>query len=319
MCQRLGLDVVEVDVEWGEGVPVERFAEILADDKGHEIKAVLVTHNETATGVTSDVAGVRAAMDAADHPAMLFVDGVSSIASIDFRMDEWGVDIAVTGSQKGFMLPTGLAIVAVSHKALEAGKTAKLRRCYFDFADMAARQQGRLLPLHAGDHAAAGPARLGRPAARGGAGERVRAPPPPGRGGPPGCRRLGPRSSAPRSRDGTPTRFNSRALTATRAISTQLAAGIRGLHAAPAGHGGAAADELAERLPGRSLRRGRRPGPRPSRGPGLAVSRAAVRARRCWTVASVARPSTGRSCLTWNQATDARVRGPNRPSAGPGR
>jgi alanine-glyoxylate transaminase / serine-glyoxylate transaminase / serine-pyruvate transaminase len=146
MCQRMGLDVIEVDVEWGEGVPVERFAQILADDKGHTIKAVLVTHNETATGVTSDVAGVRKAMDAADHPALLFVDGVSSIASIDFRMDEWGVDIAVSGSQKGFMLPTGLAIVAVSQKALEASKSARLYRCYFDFADMARTNKDGYFP-----------------------------------------------------------------------------------------------------------------------------------------------------------------------------
>ncbi|HEX6013660.1 MAG TPA: aminotransferase class V-fold PLP-dependent enzyme, partial [Geminicoccaceae bacterium] len=92
MCKRLGLEVEEVDVEWGEGVPVERFAEILAADKDRRIKTVLVTQNETATGVTSDVPGVRRALDAAGHPAMLLVDGVSSIASIDFRMDEWGVD-----------------------------------------------------------------------------------------------------------------------------------------------------------------------------------------------------------------------------------
>ena len=123
-------------VEWGEGVPVDIFAQKLAADKAHKIKAVLVCHNETATGVTSDVAGVRKALDAAGHPALLMVDGVSSIASIDFRMDEWGVDLAVSGSQKGFMLPTGLAIVAASQKALEAHKTAKCPRCFYDFADM---------------------------------------------------------------------------------------------------------------------------------------------------------------------------------------
>jgi alanine-glyoxylate transaminase / serine-glyoxylate transaminase / serine-pyruvate transaminase len=146
MCKRLGLEVEEVDCEWGEGVPVERFAEILAADRGRAIKAVLVTQNETATGVTSDVPGVRRALDAAGHPAMLFVDGVSSIASIDFRMDEWGVDVAVSGSQKGFMLPTGLAIVAASPKALEAGRTAKLYRCYFDFADMARANKDGYFP-----------------------------------------------------------------------------------------------------------------------------------------------------------------------------
>lgn len=146
MCHRLGLEVEEVDGEWGEGVPVERFGEILAADKARKIKAVLVTHNETATGVTSDVAGVREVMDAAGHPALLFVDGVSSIASIDFRMDAWGVDLAVTGSQKGLMLPTGLAIVATSPKALEAARHAGSRRCYFDFGMMAAANQTGYFP-----------------------------------------------------------------------------------------------------------------------------------------------------------------------------
>ncbi|WP_395689545.1 aminotransferase class V-fold PLP-dependent enzyme [Aestuariivirga sp.] len=136
MCQRMGLEVDVVDVPWGEGVPVEIFADKLKADTGHTYKAVLVTHNETATGVTSDVAAVRRAMDHANHPAMLFVDAVSSLASIDFRMDEWGVDICVSGSQKGFMMPAGLAILCVSEKALAARKQAAARRCYFDFEDM---------------------------------------------------------------------------------------------------------------------------------------------------------------------------------------
>ena len=136
MCQRMGLEVDVADVPWGEGVPVEIFAGKLKADTAHAYKAVLVTHNETATGVTSDVAGVRKAMDAANHPAMLFVDAVSSLASIDFRMDEWGVDVCVSGSQKGFMMPAGLAILCVSQKALAARKGAGLKRCYFDFDDM---------------------------------------------------------------------------------------------------------------------------------------------------------------------------------------
>ncbi|MEL7544700.1 MAG: aminotransferase class V-fold PLP-dependent enzyme [Pseudomonadota bacterium] len=136
LCERQGLDVDVVDVPWGEGTPVDVFADRLANDNAHEIKAVLVTHNETATGVTSDVAGVREAMDACRHPALLMVDGVSSIASIDFQMDAWGVDVAVSGSQKGFMLPAGLAIICVSQKALEARHEAKALRCYFDFNDM---------------------------------------------------------------------------------------------------------------------------------------------------------------------------------------
>jgi len=136
MCQRMGLEADVVDVPWGEGVPVEIFAEKLKADTAHGYKAVLVTHNETATGVTSDVAAVRRAMDAAGHPALLFVDAVSSLASIDFRMDEWGVDVCVSGSQKGFMMPAGLAILCVSERALAARKQAGMRRCYFDFEDM---------------------------------------------------------------------------------------------------------------------------------------------------------------------------------------
>jgi len=136
MCQRHGLDVQVVEAPWGHGIPTEKYAEILAADTSHQIKVVLATHNETATGVRSDIAGVRKALDDAGHPALLFVDGVSSIASMDFRFDEWGVDIAVTGSQKGFMLPPGLAIVGFSPKAMTATATASLPRTFFDVRDM---------------------------------------------------------------------------------------------------------------------------------------------------------------------------------------
>lgn len=136
MAQRLGLDVEVLDTEWGEGAPVERYRDALAADQAHRIKAVLVTHNETATGVTSDVAAIGKALGDLQHPALLMVDGVSSIASIDFRMDEWGVDLAVTGSQKGLMMPAGLGIVCASQKALSKYDQAKLPRCYFDFGDM---------------------------------------------------------------------------------------------------------------------------------------------------------------------------------------
>ena len=146
LCQRHGLDVEVIDVEWGEGTPVEQYAERLAADSGHAIKAVLVCQNETTTGVTSDVAGIRKALDAAQHPALLYVDGVSSIASIDFRMDEWGVDLAVSGSQKGFMLPTGMAILAVSQKALEARQQARLPRTFFSFDDMIKTNQQGYFP-----------------------------------------------------------------------------------------------------------------------------------------------------------------------------
>ncbi len=136
MAQRLGYDVQVLDVEWGEGVPLERYEEILRADKQHAIKAVLACHNETATGVASDIAGVREALNAAGHPALLFVDTVSSLGSLDFRMDEWGVDMAVGGSQKGLMLPAGLGGRGASPKALAARASAKSRRCYFDLDDM---------------------------------------------------------------------------------------------------------------------------------------------------------------------------------------
>ncbi|WP_243614359.1 L-aspartate--glyoxylate aminotransferase BhcA [Shimia aestuarii] len=136
MCMRHGLEVRRADADWGQGLPVEAFADVLRADHAHEIKAVLATHNETATGVRSDIASLRAALNEAKHPALLLVDGVSSIASMDFRMDEWGVDVAVTGSQKGFMLPAGLAIVGVSPKAIAAMEHARLPRFFFDFRDM---------------------------------------------------------------------------------------------------------------------------------------------------------------------------------------
>jgi alanine-glyoxylate transaminase/serine-glyoxylate transaminase/serine-pyruvate transaminase len=138
MCQRHGLQVEVVKVPWGAGIPADRFKEILTADTNHEIKAVLATHNETATGVVSDIGAVREAMDGAAHPALLFVDGVSSIGSMDFCMDDWGVDVAITGSQKGFMLPAGLAIAAFSPKAAAMTETATLPRWYFDIRDMRA-------------------------------------------------------------------------------------------------------------------------------------------------------------------------------------
>ncbi|HZT17988.1 MAG TPA: aminotransferase class V-fold PLP-dependent enzyme [Dongiaceae bacterium] len=146
MCRRLGFEVEVIEGEWGEGGRAEAYAERLAADPAHRIKAVLLCHNETATGVTSDIAGLRRALDAAGHPALLYVDGVSSIACIDFRMDEWGVDLAVCGSQKGFMLPTGLAMVAASRKALAASAEARSHRCYFDFAEMARANKDGYFP-----------------------------------------------------------------------------------------------------------------------------------------------------------------------------
>ena len=135
-AQRMGMEVIKVEEEWGKGVPVENFAEILANDKNHEIKAVFATHNETATGVVSDLKGVRDALDACNHPAMYHVDSVSGLASIEYDMDAWGIDITVSGSQKGLMLPTGLGIVGASKKALEINKEVKgCNRCFFSWED----------------------------------------------------------------------------------------------------------------------------------------------------------------------------------------
>lgn len=143
MCRRFRLDVKNFDLDWGEGVPLDLYRRQLEADKHHRIRAVLACHNETATGVTSDIAGIRRILDDLNHPALLFVDGVSSIGAIDFRMEEWGVDVAVAGSQKGFMLPTGLCIVGVSDKAMEACDRADHASCYLDFCDMAkANDQG---------------------------------------------------------------------------------------------------------------------------------------------------------------------------------
>lgn len=133
MCRDLGFETEEWETQWGEAFPLDRLEDRLSQPDAAGIKAVLVCQNETATGVASDVAGVRRILDAADHPALLMVDGISSIACIEFRMDEWGVDLAIAGSQKGLMLPTGLSVVCASQKALAASETAKCRRSYFDF------------------------------------------------------------------------------------------------------------------------------------------------------------------------------------------
>jgi alanine-glyoxylate transaminase/serine-glyoxylate transaminase/serine-pyruvate transaminase len=135
-AQRLGYDVETIDVEWGEAVPADAIARRLTADGGSAFRAVLVVHNETATGVTSDVAAVRAAMDAAGSDALLLVDGVSSIGSMEFEMDAWRVDVAITGSQKGMMLPAGLALVCLSERALAAAREGGAPRAFFDLRPM---------------------------------------------------------------------------------------------------------------------------------------------------------------------------------------
>ena len=136
MAERFGLEVAHCEVEWGFGVPLDQYREILERDTNKEIRGVFVCHNETATGVTSNIAAVRQILDDLNHPALLCVDAVSSVGSIDFRMDEWGIDVAVSGSQKGLMLPTGLAVVAVSQKALEMRHIAQMPRTFLSYDDM---------------------------------------------------------------------------------------------------------------------------------------------------------------------------------------
>lgn len=136
LADRLGLTTRLIESNWRHGADPVEIERYLRDDVGHAIKGVCVVHNETSTGVTSDVAAVRRAIDAAKHPALLFVDAVSSIGALDYRHDEWGVDVAVAGSQKGLMMPPGLAFNALSAKALSASRSAKLPRSYWHWQEI---------------------------------------------------------------------------------------------------------------------------------------------------------------------------------------
>ena len=138
LAQRLGLDVELIPGDWRRGVDAGEIETRLRADRAHAIRAVCVVHNETSTGVTSRIADVRAAIDRAAHPALFMVDTISSLASIDYRHDEWRVDVTVGGSQKGLMLPPGLSFNAISAKALEASRQAKLPRSYWDWQEMLA-------------------------------------------------------------------------------------------------------------------------------------------------------------------------------------
>jgi alanine-glyoxylate transaminase / serine-glyoxylate transaminase / serine-pyruvate transaminase len=136
LARRLGLDVDFVPGDWRHGVPADQVLAKLAADPGHAIKAVTVVHNETSTGVTSQIPPIRAAIDSAGHPALLIVDTVSSLGCVDYRHDDWGVDVTVWCSQKGMMLPPGLGLNAVSGKALEASRQARLARSYWEWQPM---------------------------------------------------------------------------------------------------------------------------------------------------------------------------------------
>src|SRR5690348_11514260 len=132
-ARRLGLVVEEEEIEWGRGVPAELLEHKLKADKQHAIRAVMVVHNETSTGVTSNIEAVRTAIDGAAHPALLLVDAVSSLGSIKFELDDWGVDVALTGAQKGLMLPPGMAILAASERAVAVSKKATAPRFFLDW------------------------------------------------------------------------------------------------------------------------------------------------------------------------------------------
>jgi alanine-glyoxylate transaminase/serine-glyoxylate transaminase/serine-pyruvate transaminase len=147
MAQRLGLKPVFIDGDWRRGADVAAIADHLAADTSHAIKAVCVVHNETSTGCVSDIGAVRRAIDAAGHPALLLVDTISSLGSIDYRHDEWGVDVTVAGSQKGLMLPPGLSFNAISAKALAAAPGARLPRSYWDWQAMLAANETGYFPF----------------------------------------------------------------------------------------------------------------------------------------------------------------------------
>jgi alanine-glyoxylate transaminase/serine-glyoxylate transaminase/serine-pyruvate transaminase len=147
MAGRLSLDATFIDTDWRRGADPAAIGEALVKDRDHRIKAVCVVHNETSTGCTSRIDDIRAAMDAAKHPALLLVDTISSLASIDYKHDAWGVDVTVAGSQKGLMLPPGLSFNAISQKALKAAETAKLPRSYWDWRPMLAANETGYFPF----------------------------------------------------------------------------------------------------------------------------------------------------------------------------
>jgi alanine-glyoxylate transaminase / serine-glyoxylate transaminase / serine-pyruvate transaminase len=146
MARRLGLEPEFLGGDWRSGADPQAIEGRLRADTGHRIKAVCIVHNETSTGVTSRIPEIRKAIDAARHPALLMVDTISSLASIDYRHDAWGVDVTVGGSQKGLMLPPGLSFNAVSPKALEAAKAARLPRSFWDWGEMIASNRDGYFP-----------------------------------------------------------------------------------------------------------------------------------------------------------------------------
>jgi alanine-glyoxylate transaminase/serine-glyoxylate transaminase/serine-pyruvate transaminase len=147
LAERFGLVVDYVPGNWRRGADPAQVASRLSSDDRHSYQAVMVVHNETSTGVTTDIAAIRQAMNRSNHPALLMVDTISSLGSIDYRHDEWGVDVTVAGSQKGLMLPPGLSFNAISEKALAANKNAKLPRSYWDWQEMLGPNRNGYFPF----------------------------------------------------------------------------------------------------------------------------------------------------------------------------
>ena len=150
MAIKLGLQPEFIESDWRSGADAKAIEARLVQDKGHAIKAVCVVHNETSTGATSRIDEVRRAIDAAKHPALLMVDTISSLASIDYRHDEWGVDVTVSGSQKGLMLPPGLSFNAVSDKAMAAAKAGKLPKLFWSWEEMVGPNKEGFFPYTPG-------------------------------------------------------------------------------------------------------------------------------------------------------------------------
>ncbi|MDZ7710888.1 MAG: aminotransferase class V-fold PLP-dependent enzyme [Roseovarius sp.] len=173
LAEKLGLNPVFIEGDWRSGADAAAIEEHLRGDKGKEVKAVCVVHNETSTGSVTDVAAVRRAIDAVGHSALLMVDTISSLASVDYRHDEWGVDVTVAGSQKGLMLPPGLSFNAVSNKAMKASESAGLIRSYWSWAEMAGPNDTGYLPYTPATNLLYGLNRGDQYTGRGGARERL--------------------------------------------------------------------------------------------------------------------------------------------------
>ena len=199
MAESLGLKPEFIKTDWRIGADPNAVEEYLRKDTKKEIKAVCVLHNETSTGCLSPINEIRKAINAAGHPALLMVDTISSLASTDYRHDEWGVDVTVGGAQKGLMMPPGMSFNAVSDKALAASKTSTMPKSFWSWDDMLNMNKIGFFPYTPATQMLHGLAVWHRHAARGRPRQRVRPPRPPRRGDPPRGARLGPRDHVPRS------------------------------------------------------------------------------------------------------------------------